>query len=98
LCCSVQLFNRGGRAKTAITTAWGFGMSIETADAAANRAWETYRMINPTASEDLRKAVQRYIAGLAQTNDLSAEALAVEGLKYLVARPRQKKEPSRSGG
>jgi hypothetical protein len=27
--------------------------------------------------------VQRFIAGLAQTNDLSAEALAVEGLKYL---------------
>lgn len=58
-------------------------MSIETADAAASRAWETYRMINPTASEDLLQAVQRFIAGLAQTNDLSAEALAVEGLKYL---------------
>lgn len=57
-------------------------MSIET-DAAANRAWETYRMINPTASENLRQAVQRFIAGVAQTNDLSAEALAVEGLKYL---------------
>jgi hypothetical protein len=83
LCYSMRLFNRGGRDKMAITTAWRFGMSIETADAAANRAWETYRMINPTASEDLRQAVQRFIAGLAQTNDLSAEALAVEGLKYL---------------
>jgi hypothetical protein len=79
----MRLFNQGGRDKAAITTAWRFGMSIETADAAANRAWETYRMINPTASEDLRQAVQRFIAGLAQTNDLSAEALAVEGLKYL---------------
>ena len=58
-------------------------MSTEAADSAANRAWETYRMINPTASENLRQAVQRFIAGLAQTDDLSAEALAVEGLKYL---------------
>jgi hypothetical protein len=79
---SMRLCNQGGRDKTAITTAWRFGMSIEI-DAAANRAWETYRMINPTASENLRQAVQRFIAGLAQTNDLSAEALAVEGLKYL---------------
>jgi hypothetical protein len=83
LCCNMRLLNRGGRDKTAIITAWRFGMSIETADAAASRAWETYRMINPTASEDLRQAVQRFIAALAQTNDLSADALAVEGLKYL---------------
>jgi hypothetical protein len=58
-------------------------MSIETAEAAASRAWETYRLINPSASEDLRSAMQRFVAALAQTNDLSAEALAVEGLKYL---------------
>jgi hypothetical protein len=32
--------------KTAIAIAWRFGMSIETADAAASRAWETYRLIN----------------------------------------------------
>jgi hypothetical protein len=58
-------------------------MSIETAEAAASRAWETYRLINPSASEDHRSAMQRFVAALAQTNDLSAEALAVEGLKYL---------------
>jgi hypothetical protein len=84
LCCNVRLLYRDGRDKTAIITAWRFGMSVETAAAAAaSRAWETYRMINPTASDDLRQAVQRFIAGLAQTSDLSAEALAVEGLKYL---------------
>jgi hypothetical protein len=58
-------------------------MSIEIADAAASRAWETYRLINPSASEDRRSAMQLFIAGLAQANDLSAAALAVEGLKYL---------------
>ena len=58
-------------------------MSVETAAAAASRAWETYRLINPTASDDLRQALQRFIASIAQTSDLSAEALAVEGLKYL---------------
>jgi hypothetical protein len=83
LCCNIRLLNRGGRDKTAIITAWRFGMSIETAEAAASRAWETYRLINPSASEDLRSAMQRFVAALAQTNDLSAEALAVEGLKYL---------------
>jgi hypothetical protein len=72
---------------------WRLGMSTETADAAASRAWETYRMINPTASEDLRQAVQRFIAGLARTNDLSAEALAVEGLKYLKG-TEKKERPS----
>jgi hypothetical protein len=41
LCCNVRLLYRDGRDKTAIITAWRFEMSVETAAAAASRAWET---------------------------------------------------------
>ena len=58
-------------------------MSSKSASAAAIRAWETYRMINPMATDQHRLALQQFIESRAASEDLSAEALAVEGLKYL---------------
>jgi hypothetical protein len=60
-------------------------MSTRTARAAADRAWETYLMINRGADvSDARRAAlelfldERYAAG-----NLDGEGLAVEGLQFL---------------
>jgi hypothetical protein len=56
-------------------------MTTDNRTSAALRAWETYRMINPSASEEHRAALQRHIQTRAVSDD--PEALAVEGLKFL---------------
>jgi hypothetical protein len=58
-------------------------MINEAAVAAEIRAWETYRLINPSAGDERRSAMRQFIETLASRDDLSAEALAVAGLKYL---------------
>lgn len=58
-------------------------MLNEDAEAAAIRAWETYRLINPSAGDECRSALRQFIEDLGRQGNLSAEALAVEGLKYL---------------
>ncbi|WP_223153899.1 hypothetical protein [Bradyrhizobium japonicum] len=59
-------------------------MSSESSAAAA-RAWEAYTMINPTAKDgDLRHAaLTRFVEERSAADGLSAEALAVEGVKFL---------------
>jgi len=58
-------------------------MSTESSAAAA-RAWEAYTTINPTANDDVRHtALTRFVEERSAANGLSAEALAVEGVKFL---------------
>jgi len=61
-------------------------MSMSTeSSAAAARAWEAYTMINPTAkNDDVRHtALTRFVEERSAANGLSAEAFAVEGVKFL---------------
>lgn len=58
-------------------------ISIES-NAAAARAWEAYTMVNPTAKDDVRHAtLTRFIEERSAAGVLGAEALAVEGVKFL---------------
>jgi hypothetical protein len=56
-------------------------MTTDNRTAAALRAWETYLIINPSASKERRDALRLHL----QTRSLSddPEMLAVEGLKFL---------------
>jgi hypothetical protein len=56
-------------------------MTTDNRTVAALRAWETYRLINPSASEEQRSALRLHIKTRDPSDD--AEALAVEGLKFL---------------
>jgi hypothetical protein len=59
-------------------------MSTESSAAAA-RAWEAYTLINPTAKHDnvRHAALTRFVEERLAADGLSAEALAVEGVKFL---------------
>jgi hypothetical protein len=70
-------------------------MTTDNRIAAGLRAWETYRMINPSASEEQRDALRLHL----QTRGLSddPETLAVEGLKFLKQREGQNEPPAAGG-
>jgi hypothetical protein len=67
-------------------------MTTDDRIAAALRAWETYRMINPSASEKHWAALQRHIQTRGASDD--PEALAVEGLKFLKQLEEQNGSPT----
>ena len=59
-------------------------MSTESSAAAA-RAWEAYTLINPAAKDDdvRHAALMQFVEQRLAADGLSAEALAVEGVKFL---------------
>ena len=53
--------------------------------AAATRAWEFYTLIHPSAKDDKARhaALMQFVEKRLAADQLSAEALAVEGVKFL---------------
>jgi hypothetical protein len=70
-------------------------MTTDNRTAAALRAWETYRMINRSASEKHWAALQRHIQTRGASDD--PEALAVEGLKFLKQFEEHNASPAADG-